>query len=530
MKISKVFFIFLIILANFLLLWPLFKKGFIVSDDGDLMLIRLGATIRALRDGHFPIRILDLNNGYGYPVLNFLYPLPFYVGSVIYFFSRLGLINAYKISIILYSIIGSLGAFYLGKSITKKNFPSFVCAIFYLFFPSTTINIFYRSSIGELLALSLLPFIFLFLQLYREKKNKHFLLLISLFLFLIILSHNILALLTIGTIILFNIFIYKDKNIYYYLILGVLSSSFFSLPAFLERNFTHSQEIALSNINDRFLSLKNLIRNLPIFSNNLTRIENIFSLPLLLALSVLISITLFFGKWLKKEDKFMIGYVLVLIFLTLDISKTLWETVLSPFIPFIQFPWRVFGIVAIILTILLGRILVKIKKNYFLIIILVLMIFLGVNSWQLSRHKEVNDNFYFTNQSSSTTRDEFTPIWVKDFPKNRPLQLVELNNPATKISDLNIKTQKINFVLESDNETEVTINKHYYPGWTLFIDNQKEGFNIESQTGTIKFILPRGQHKIVLLFKEGSLRLISDVISLVALSFLLYIFLLERNK
>jgi len=531
MKISKVFFILLIILINIVFLWPLFKKGFIVSDDGDLMLIRLGATIRALRDGHFPIRILDLHHGYGYPVLNFLYPLPFYIGSFIYFVSGIGLINSYKASFLLYSIIGSLGVFFLAKNITKKNLPAFVCTIFYLVFPSRIISIFYRSAIGELLVISLLPFIFLLLNLYRQRKDKRLLLVFSLFLFLIIISHNVLALLTLGTIIIFNFFVYKDKSIYYYVFFGILLSSFFSLPAIFERSFTHSQNILLSNISDRLLSLKNLINNSFMFGRqNLSRIEDLFSFGLPALLVISISIFMFFRNKLKREEKFMIFYGLVLIFLTLNISKVLWQTILNPLVPFIQFPWRIFSIIAIVLTMLLARILAKVNKTYFSIIFLILIVAFGFNSWQLVRYKNVDDNFFFTNQSSSTTKDEFTPIWVKNFPKSRPPESIETNNSETKVSQTTIKTQKISFIINAPKETEVFINKHYYPGWTLFIDNKKEVVDIDRERGIMKFTVAQGQHKIILLFKETILRKISNTISLSALIFLFYGLFLGRKK
>src|SRR3989344_6737896 len=77
--------IILIIIFSLLVLWPIFHKGFFVSDDGEWMVIRLSAFYQSLRDGQFPTRFLDrLNSGYGYPVSNFLYPGFLYVGSILH--------------------------------------------------------------------------------------------------------------------------------------------------------------------------------------------------------------------------------------------------------------------------------------------------------------------------------------------------------------------------------------------------------------------------------------------------------------
>src|SRR3989338_10345632 len=75
--------IFLIIVFSLIALWPFFKKGYFVSHDGEWMVIRFSAFHQALASGQIPVRFVDrLNNNYGYPVLNFLYPLPFYLAEI----------------------------------------------------------------------------------------------------------------------------------------------------------------------------------------------------------------------------------------------------------------------------------------------------------------------------------------------------------------------------------------------------------------------------------------------------------------
>src|SRR3989344_4153706 len=67
----------------------LFRPGFFSSHDGGWMVVRLSAFHQALSDGQFPVRwSARLNHGYGYPVLNFLYPLPFYLGELFYLLSH----------------------------------------------------------------------------------------------------------------------------------------------------------------------------------------------------------------------------------------------------------------------------------------------------------------------------------------------------------------------------------------------------------------------------------------------------------
>ena len=75
---------FIVIFLCGLVLWPLLRDGFFVSDDGDWMIIRFSAFFQSFREGQFPVRYLGrLNYEYGYPVSNFLYPGFLYLGSFI---------------------------------------------------------------------------------------------------------------------------------------------------------------------------------------------------------------------------------------------------------------------------------------------------------------------------------------------------------------------------------------------------------------------------------------------------------------
>src|SRR5262245_59157359 len=77
---------FILLVVAIIILSPLFRSGFIVTDDGDWMVIRLTAFYQSLADGQMPVRFLGrLYNGYGYPVANFLYPGYLYFGSLIHF-------------------------------------------------------------------------------------------------------------------------------------------------------------------------------------------------------------------------------------------------------------------------------------------------------------------------------------------------------------------------------------------------------------------------------------------------------------
>src|SRR4030042_3247648 len=78
-----------LLLITLPLLWNLVRPGFYTSHDGEWMTIRLTAFHQSLKGGQFPVRWLSrLNHEYGYPVMNFLYPLPFYLAEPFYFLTK----------------------------------------------------------------------------------------------------------------------------------------------------------------------------------------------------------------------------------------------------------------------------------------------------------------------------------------------------------------------------------------------------------------------------------------------------------
>ena len=161
--------------------------GFFVSDDGNWMVIRFSAFYEALRSGQFPVRFLArLNNGFGYPVSNFLYPLFMYLGSPIHVLG-FSFVNTVKIVLGLSLVFSSIFTFlWLRKFF--DNASSFLGAVFYTLYPYHLYDVYIRGSVGEVLALSIVPFI-----LWQIERRS--IIFTSFGIGFLILSHNTLALL-----------------------------------------------------------------------------------------------------------------------------------------------------------------------------------------------------------------------------------------------------------------------------------------------------------------------------------------------
>src|SRR3989344_5826180 len=116
-RVPLIVWIIAIVLMSAVVLWPIMRPGFFISDDGEWMIIRLSAFYQSLAEGQFPVRFLGrLNHSYGYPVANFLYPGFLYIGSVLRFLG-FSFVGAVKI-ILASSVIGA--ALFLFASLRRS--------------------------------------------------------------------------------------------------------------------------------------------------------------------------------------------------------------------------------------------------------------------------------------------------------------------------------------------------------------------------------------------------------------------------
>lgn len=226
-KILKIILLLILILPA---VWPLLQPGFFVTDDGDWMIIRLSAFHETLKTGQFPVRFLErLNHGLGYPVTNFLYPLPFYLGEAIHLLG-FSFVDSVKI---LFGLSFVLGALFM------YLFAGPVAALVYTYFPYRLFDVYKRGSLGEAVAFIFIPLIFYLIN----KKQTVFAALATAAL---ITSHN-----SIAFIFLPIIFFYSRslKTV----LLALLLSAWFWLPAIYDLQFTRAASVQVADFSKYFL-------------------------------------------------------------------------------------------------------------------------------------------------------------------------------------------------------------------------------------------------------------------------------------
>lgn len=192
---NKLFWLIIVVFTTIPALMGIIHAGFFVSDDGHWMIIRLSSFYEALVSGQFPVRFLPrLNQGIGYPVADFLYPLFLYLGSFLHLV-KIPFVLDVKILLIGSMVASALGTYIWLKQLYKP-LSAFVGAIVFVYAPYHLYDLYSRGSVGEILSLGILPFV-----LWSVEKKQMFF--ASILFALLILAHNTLALFFLPVVILY---------------------------------------------------------------------------------------------------------------------------------------------------------------------------------------------------------------------------------------------------------------------------------------------------------------------------------------
>jgi len=523
--VKKVYiYIFILIALSLLVIGPFFKPGFFETHDGGWAVVRLGAMHRAFADLHLPARWAgELNFGYGYPLFEFTYPLPYYLGEVINLLG-LGLVDSIK-AVFVFSVLTSVVVmFFLSRRIFG-NLGAFISAGFYLFANYRLVNLYVRGSIGESLSLVLFPMLFFLVLSSISKPTAVKTSLFALSFAALLLTHNVTALIFSPFLLAFYLFLlYRQRNrenIIHMILgfgLGGLMSSFFLFPALLEKNYISLGVNAISNIKEHFLSVQSLIStpwNYGAFASSERFSAEIGAFPLLafvLAISVLIKM-----KDSLTRNVFLFSFfsVIILIFLMLPFSYSFYKL---PLFSNIDFPWRLLTPLIFFLSFSLG--ILGMKKIWGLIGLLLLMATAIINLPHAKPNNYISypDEYYLTNQATTTSNDELMPIWVEKKPKQRYERKVEVLSGDAGVNVISQETAKTVFEINAEEESRIALNTIYYPGWELKENGSKIDFSYDNPEGIIEFDIREGTHRITAEFKNTSLRSFANFLSILGIA------------
>lgn len=512
--------------------------GFLIAQDlfhthdGLVHLPRIAAYFQALKDLQIPIRwVGDLNYGYGMPLFNFIYQLPYFFSSI-FIFLGFSLVNAFKTVIAISFLFSGIFMFLFAKEFFKDNKKAFLTTIFYQFAPFRLVELLIRGSFGEVYAYTFLPLVLFGLI-------RHNFALTSFATALLVLSHNSVSLLFFGVTLVFVMVFIERKFLaraLSSLVVGLALSAFYWLPALLERKFTYGDLFMKNLYLEHFAPLQNFF--LPNFFNSKELQVGGVSVQIGLfhVVAIILSIILIKNKQslrsseLKKVDKktqkliiFCLLVTVIALFFTQPVSKIFWENIslLRQF----QFPWRFLGVIVFASSLLSASYLSfkLFKGRIFYFLLITATIISTVYYWlpQLGIDK-ISEDYYWNFPLDTTYYGETNVIWsagnATSYPKER-VQVVGEGNVLNFYKKSNVQT----FIVDAKKDVLVIDHTQYFPGWKVYVDGKLTPvqFQDPSWRGLITFNVPQGMHQVKVSFGETKIRILADIISLVALVFIL---------
>lgn len=482
-----------------LVLFPLASEGFFVSDDGNWMIIRLSAFYQALREGQFPVRFLGrLNNSYGYPVANFLYPGFLYIGSLIHL---AGASFVDTVKIILAGSVG-IGAIctYLWLRSYASRIASALGAVSFITLPYLGFDLYRRGSVGEILAMAMAS-----MGLFGIAKSKR-----PLFAFsftVLILSHNSLAVIYAAVLLLYLWQEKKLKRFLYPLVLAVGMSAFFWVPALAEAHLTRFGSVTVANSTAYMLSG--------------ARVYLVGSSLFFILLAV-------FARVKHRLVNFFIVLSLGSLLFATPVTQILWNQGLLPRL--FQFPFRFLSVLTITVPFLVAVLYEGVKSRYRVLLVVLILVFGIVDLKRTIGEVEPStypEGYYVTNEGTTTVHDEYMPRWVGAPLAARTEQRLIFYDGAGTIEPPVYTRHAFGVTIDAREQSVMQINTVYYPGWGVAVDNKLADISYDNPAGLMRVVVPAGKHTLTVSFRETLPRFLIDIVSMI--SFILFALLVIQS-
>lgn len=540
------------LILTLILLWPLFKAPYFSHHD-DVQVIRLHQMDKCIKDGQIPCRwVPDLGGLYGYPLFNYYGPIPYYFGELFYLISG-SLIFSVKVMFIA-SFVGSYVFMYLLGERFWGRLGGALSAVFYSLAPYHAVDFYVRGAMGEMWALMLFPAIFWsFIKLEEEMKFKN-VVIAGLFLALLIASHNISAMIFVPVLLTFIAVVYfKRKNLRFIplsafaLILALVLSSFYWLPAIMEKGLVHVETTTVGyfSYTEHFKGFRKLLlerswgwgpslREIPGGEKDAMSYQvgwvhlAVWGLALVGAFFHLLKK----NKWKSLIIGFSSAIILASAFMINPRAVFIWDAL--PPLKFLQFPWRFLILIIFFVSFIAGSIFLWINKKFtktVWIVLIAAVVLLNFSYFRPERFINVTQEQLLTGElwDKQIKRSifDYLPVYAKAPPAELADKRYEILEGKMDIKSFEEGTNWLTFKAGVSEDGKIRLSKYFFPNWKVFVDGQQVEIDYDNDLGLITFDLKSGDHNVkVRLFNT----LVRDVANFASLGGLLMIFILAKKQ
>lgn len=496
----------------------LFVPGFLPTHDGEYHLIRFYEFGRMLAEGNLiPRWAPGLNSGYGVPIFTFFYPLPNYIGSL---FHILGwsLADSFRLTLATGYLFAVVSCYFWLKRI-YGIFPAVSGSIAGGFVPYWFVDIFVRGSVGEVVALG---FVFFAFACVAHRKNV----LLAFAIGGLVLSHNIMAMIFLPILALYAWM--RDRSMTRWIIMGIVLTSYFWIPALLERRFVTGLNTV--QVKDHFPELVQLL--IPSWGTGLS--GSGFTLDeMSYQIGIVPMLILFLAPViLRRKDTFASLFMAaagIAGFLMLEISSSVWEKL--PFLSNLQYPWRLLSVVTVATPFLAAALVSRIRWQFLFMGVTLCAVLISFSYTKPVLYAPRTDEYYISRREftdgTSSLGNGFSTVWM-GWQQERPMKRMEIIEGAGSITMLEEKLTKFSGKIVSSSGGTIRTHVAYYPGWKVKL-NEKEFDAAPDEKGMVSTALAPGEHILSVYFSETPMRIMANGISFLCLLWLFGSIILKKH-
>lgn len=448
---STIIDICLLILMTIFGFFSYFKSDINVGADLTYHLNRFAGLANAFEEGQILPKLYPFaNNEFGYASPLFYCDIFLYPFAILYHYG-VSAVLCYKICVAFYTLTGNIIVYLIIFKETNKRLVSLIASFLYFSSIYHLLNIFIRSSLGELIAYAFIPLVLH--SMYKVFcKNDNCWIYLGTSFSLIFMSHNITSVLY-GIFLIFALFGYiilhfhnkkSIKNLVFIItkstLFGVMLSAWYLLPMieqFLDQTFWININSSLNNINSTTQNLIDVFRVFIESDFSDISISSVSSIGLPIIILSIIS--------LYKNNKYinmLIAYILFLYLILLGVFD-------AEILNFMQFYSRLYILIYPLSIICVVFLFNNLSDKKIIVLSVFLVIYGSINIF-LANTSVLRGNYKLNNYS---TLDEINQIVPYDKTKSdyNPNELAGAEYlPYTEYVNYNLDNKSIK-VLDSNN-------------------------------------------------------------------------------
>lgn len=547
----------LLILALSVFAWaPLVGPPyFLNAHDAPHSIFFLNQFDQAIRDGVlYPRWGVDFALGYGYPLFDIYSTLAFYVAEVFHLLGA-GLTAAVKLTYILAFILSGLAMYAFAKEVLSPE-AGVLASVAYTYVPYRLLDIYVRCAFAEFFAFAFLPIILLlFHRLMRERSARN-VALAGLAYAGLFLTHAATAFTFSTLLVAYVAFLALTELRASWKgflrvaalslgagILALALTSIFLLPMLAEKGYIVEAQWTQGTFGyaKHFVYPAQLLSPFWGYGYAGEGLQDEMSLQLGMMVTVLALVGVPYSLWKTPRGRGQIGFFVVASLVTIlamtPAALPLWEA--FPLAAFVQFPWRLLGVVALTMSILSGSAAhwiseagsMRRNRNPGLAVLLIIV---ALGSYRYTLPEYTPPSARSEEPVAVIDFESFHPpdrvgmtIWVTEQPHDTPLveqylagqTLIKARATGESATVEMLRhggaSEKVR--VTSPTETEVQFYTYYFPGWQAYVDGEEVGIYPTGVHGLITLVVPPGEHEVLIRFGDTPIRVLGRVLSVLSL-------------